>query len=197
MGKRRIHYPVCPGCEGQNLDDLSGGAANEGSIPLRYYRCLDCDFHGLTYETWLPPTASLNGLDEDRREQNRQRHRKDRGSTAVNPRKGRRITSDTIEHYVVIHPGQLEAGLAKRIDKIKLANRIVPFEDKPKSSKSPQAYAYPPEVKAKALAMLAQGVTASGVAKMTGVPDYTISRWSKAARDATDKPHNMLRITGL
>lgn len=118
LRKRR---PACQNCEGQNLRRLSGCWANEGTVPVAYYKCRDCGLTGMTGEFWLPYEASLTSLDIDRRLTNRVLKRKRRGilqTTRVN-RHNRRITSDTLEADIRIIPGKVERGLAKRLAKLR------------------------------------------------------------------------------
>ena len=187
--KARGNLPACPNCEGQNMRGQTGGGANEGTIPLRYYVCLDCDFHGVTFEGWLPPTASINGLDEHRRARNRvYQQRRRGGKRGDKPRAGGRISSDTIVYYVAIEPGQLEPGLAKRIDKIKEANGVQPFTDNEPTQAVPNTRHGWDKQKLVALAMMDEGFGTVQIARMTGVPTYQVHRWRTNTRDAEDTP---------
>lgn len=96
---------------------MSGCWANDGEVPVNYYRCTDCGATGLTGEFWLPPEASLTSLDWDRRFKNRLAKRRERGVThrTTDFRHGRRKTDDRIAIKIRIVPGQVERGLAKRL----------------------------------------------------------------------------------
>lgn len=115
LRKRR---PPCQSCGGMKLRRMSGCWANDGTVPVAYYKCLDCGVTGLTGEFWLPLEASLTGLDQDRRMVNRMLKRKQRGITwrVRSHRKGMRITDDTLQAVITVIPGRVQSGLAKRLD---------------------------------------------------------------------------------
>ena len=96
---------------------MSGCWANDGTVPVSYYRCNDCGLTGLTGEFWLPPEAAMTSLDHDRRMRNRIAKRKTRNITwrVKDTRHGMRMTDDTIEANIRIVPGKVQSGLAKRL----------------------------------------------------------------------------------
>jgi hypothetical protein len=117
--KRR---PPCQGCESQNLRRMSGCWANDGTVPVAYYKCLDCGLTGLSGEFWLPEGTSMTSLDFDRRLVNRILKRKARGvmHRTQDVRHGMRLSSDTLVADITIVPGKVQRGLAKRLTRLRV-----------------------------------------------------------------------------
>lgn len=173
MALPRRNFPACPNCEGKHLRSGSTGAGNDGAIPIRRYTCKDCGYTGITFEGWLPPTASLNSLDEDRRLKNTEIQRARRGNPQPDKRQGGRITSDRILYYATIEPGRLQPGLAKRLDSIKRANRITPFDE--------HGNARTPDITKKptALELIHNGYNPRQAADMLGLPPGQVQGWAR------------------
>jgi hypothetical protein len=110
---------------------MSGCWANDGTIPVAYYRCNDCGVTGLTGEFWLPPEASLTSLDADRRLANRMAKRRERGIAwrTRDLRKGMRMTDDTIAADIRIIPGKVQRGLRKRLPGLRRKRPAKPLDN--------------------------------------------------------------------
>lgn len=86
----------CPACGSPRCAKLGGGRANDGSIPIRYRRCRDCEHSFVTAEVVVPGMKSISPLDEDFRKRNRDYKRVISNYKGGVPRGGVRVESDRL-----------------------------------------------------------------------------------------------------
>lgn len=80
--------------------------ANDGSIPIRQYRCFDCGAWNLTAELVIPAATSLGALDEQVRRRQRDYKRRINDYKGGAPRGGVRLSSDRLAFSVRVLRGK-------------------------------------------------------------------------------------------
>lgn len=92
----------CPRCEG-NTHTRGVGRANNEKVMVRRRVCDECGWYGITAESWIPDTTTIERLDENVRfyriqGQRRRRAAKRKGNYCGHPR-----DSDTLTIHITLN----------------------------------------------------------------------------------------------
>lgn len=115
----KTQSPECPECGHAYANQLESGWANDGTLPLRSYTCVNACGTYMSVELVLPKgVTSMSALDENYRKRRRDSARKKHGYHGTPPRGGFRLLSDRIKGTLYIVPGKT-LGKQREYDKNK------------------------------------------------------------------------------